>query len=255
MKIKIIRAVTLALLITTVYTWGVATGQYKYFPHSNVKAIHNKFFKSEPIINAKADAYWANEIKNGGYTLYFRHSQRSFEMGGLITAYDFVQLLKNDDNLGMTCLTSQGKQDANLVGVIFKMSGVKIGNVISSPLCRSKEMAMISFGKIDAIENSFVHRPVFNSSEFALQSEKIKEALIKYSPQKDENTIITAHTNTLEFYAKDIFKSYDERVVNNLDQSGFYVIQNVDGNLLLKYKFQGFESYVSGLSLLSGFIK
>ena len=181
MKVKIVQLGILVFLITSFYAWGVATVQYKYFPHSGLKAIHNKLFKSEEIMNAKADTYWANEIKNGGYILYFRHSQRPKEMGDLITAYDFVQLLKNDNNLGMTCLNSQGKQDANLVGVIFKMSGVKIGNVISSPLCRSKEMAMIAFGKIDSKEKSFVHRPVFNSAEFALQSKKIKEALIKYS--------------------------------------------------------------------------
>ena len=34
--------------------------------------IHS-YFKTEDY---KADAYWANEIKKGGYVLHFRHGQK-----------------------------------------------------------------------------------------------------------------------------------------------------------------------------------
>lgn len=256
MKIKIFQSVVLFFLTIIFYAWGLATVQYKYFPYTFLVAIQDKLFQSgEPIISDEENAYWANEIRKGGFTLYFRHSQRNKQPLDLIVAYDTLELVTGVNNSGSTCLGSQGKKDAKLIGEIFEINGVNVGNIISSPLCRSKEMAEIAFGEINEIENSFVYRPLFNSSEYQTHSEKIKKALIKHSPNKDKNTIVLAHTSTLEHYAKDIFKSYDEKIINEIDESGFYVIQNIGGDLFLKHKFKSFSDYVYGLQLLSTYLK
>ena len=44
----------------------------RLWPFQDGGLIHS-YFKTEDY---KADAYWANEIKKGGYVLHFRHGQR-----------------------------------------------------------------------------------------------------------------------------------------------------------------------------------
>ena len=94
---------------------------------------------------------------------------------------------------------------------------------------------------------------MLNEREYKLHSEKIKKALIKYEPKNKNNTIITAHASTLEFYCEYIFDSCDKIKVSKIDESGFYVIKNEDGKLLLKHIFKSFSDFVIGLNLSTEF--
>jgi len=246
-------------LLVLFYAWGLTTVQYKYFPHSILKATANKFMTPDAPITNEQNIYWANEIKTGGYILYFRHSNRPKIDGGgiatdLIIAYDTLNLLgdkSGDKDIGgMSCLTSQGKKDAKLVGQLFVKSGIKVDKVVSSPLCRSKETATIAFGRIDKIENSLIYRNLVSEDTQAKHSETLKKILIKYHPEMGKNTVITAHTHTLEFYSEDIFNSYDKNFSHDIDESGFYVIQNIENNLFLRHKFKSFSDFAYGLQLI-----
>ena len=240
-------------MLTIFYAWGLVTVQYKYFPYSYIVTIKSKLTGSKTNNNEANEAHekWANEIKNGNYTLYFRHSHRN--KIDTIIAHDILELLNANHIEGSSCLSSQGKKDAKLVGQIFAKIEMQVGTIISSPICRSKEMAEIAFGRIDVVDYSFIYRPLLNEREYKLHSEKIKKALIKYEPKNKNNTIITAHASTLEFYCEYIFDSCDKIKVSKIDESGFYVIKNEDGKLLLKHIFKSFSDFVIGLNLSTEF--
>lgn len=259
LKKRALKPFIISLLLVLFYAWGLVTVQYKYFPHSILKATANKFMMPEVLITNEQNIYWANEIKKGGYILYFRHSNRYKVDGGgiatdLMVAYDTLNLLgdKNSDKdiVDMGCLTSQGKKDAKLVGQLFVKSDINIDKVISSPICRSKETAMIAFGRIDKIENSLIYRNLVREDTHAKHAEALKKTLLKYSPEIGKNIVITAHTHTLQFYSKDIFNSYNENFSHDIDESGFYVIQNIKNDLFLRHKYKSFIDFVSGLQLI-----
>ena len=258
-KKRALKPFIFSLLLVLFYAWGLVTVQYKYFPHSIVKATANKFTMPEVPITNEQNKYWANEVKNGGYILYFRHSERLKADAGkiatdLMVAYDTVNLLgdKNSDKniADVSCLVSQGKKDSKMVGQLFVKAGINIDKVISSPICRAKETATIAFGRIDQIENSLIYRNLVSEDTQAKHAEALKRTLLKYSPKMGKNTVITAHTHTLQFYGKDIFNSYDENFNHDIDESSFYVIQNIENKLFLRHKFKSFIDFAYGLQLI-----
>jgi len=229
------------------YVWGIVTIQYEYFPYSLLKAIKQKVI---PVKNFDdTNTYWVNEIRKGGYILYFRHSQRNNV--DLIRGYDTVVLVAASDIEGSTCLSRVGKADARLVGEIFKISDIPVGQVISSPICRASEMARIAFGRVDKKEKALIYAQLVHSSNRKLHAIELKNVLLSIAPLDNKNTVVTAHTSTLEFYSSDIFEPYDKTIISGkLDESGFYVLKRSGSSLELKYKFESFNDFVYGLKLV-----
>ena len=93
---------------------------------------------------------WAQKIVAGGYILHFRHVQR--EKWTDVTAFDAYEL-----NMGLdasqstfdkaTCLTPQEIEEAKLIGHVFKMIGLDVSDVVTSPSCRARKTALLAFGK------------------------------------------------------------------------------------------------------------
>ena len=107
----------------------------------------------------REDAYWANEIINGGYVLYVRHAERE-KWNDIVTAYDAYELknkidARNSTFSRATCLTEKGVEDAKLLGEIFNHANIKISKIFSSPSCRSRETALNAFGKVDKYASYF----------------------------------------------------------------------------------------------------
>jgi len=78
-------------------------------------------------------------LREGGVTLYFRH-----------TATDFSQ---NDagfvagDCTTQRNLTDDGRNDARMIGAEIRRLALPIGEVLASPFCRTMETATLMFGR------------------------------------------------------------------------------------------------------------
>lgn len=253
MNTKIVKILVVILIPLIFYIWGVATVQFKYFPYAKIVELKEKLTGSQSKSNNELNTFWANELKKGGYLLYFRHSQRNNI--DLIVAYDAFQLINENKAETLTCLSSQGKIDAKLIGEIIRIIGIPIGQIISSPICRSKEMAKIAFGRSDALESAFIYRNIINVEQYKRHSEKIKKALIKYKPDSRGNTVITAHTSTLEFYCEDNFESCSKEIFSGgIDEYGFYIIESNNGSLSLRHKFKSFNDFVVASNITQGLL-
>lgn len=250
MKKFYFKLIGILALVLGFYVWGLVTIQYKYFPYGLLQAIKQKVI----VVNAvkktnDTNTYWVNELRKGGYILYFRHSQRNNL--DLIRGYDVVDIVAGGDIEGSTCLSRVGKADARLVGEIFKISDIPVGQVVSSPICRASEMARIAFGRVDRTEKALIYAQLVHSSNRKLHAIKLKNVLLAVAPLDNENTVVTAHTSTLEFYP-DIFEPYDKTILSGgIDESGFYVLKVSGSSLELKYKFESLNDLVYGLKLVS----
>lgn len=81
-----------------------------------------------------------SELRKGGYVIYFRHTATDFSR-------DDTRSKSDDDCGNQRPLTGQGRSDARQVGAAFKKLGIPVGPVLASPRCRTRETAMLAFGR------------------------------------------------------------------------------------------------------------
>lgn len=87
-----------------------------------------------------ADPVLARELQRGGLVLAIRHA-----------ATDFSKL-DQDPVVLADCgtqrnLSAQGRADARLIGRSVRRLKLRIGSVLASPFCRTKETARLAFGR------------------------------------------------------------------------------------------------------------
>ena len=85
---------------------------------------------------ALSGAALLSALRSGGYVLYFRHM-----------ATDFGQKARYDDCANEVNLTDAGRDDARAIGAAIRSLGIPVGDVLASPLCRTRETADLIFGR------------------------------------------------------------------------------------------------------------
>ena len=138
---------------------------------------NNKTEKSSSNLKKliKPNEFWANELKNGGYILFMRHAKR--DKWKDVAIYDAAEARlfkknKSAESFGEdtyyaegVCLNQKGVIQAKMIKENIIESGIPIGFVISSPSCRARQTANISFGGYDKLDEIFIHGNVFNEGE------------------------------------------------------------------------------------------
>ena len=120
------------------------------------------------------------ELRKGGYTIMWRHTatDRSVqEPMGYTNLPRFQQRNLND----------QGVADAKAVGLLFKNRGVPIGEVLASPMFRTRETAEYAFGRVDAT-------PLLRQLEPSPEQRR----LIAATPAAGTNRVIVTHHFVIE---------------------------------------------------------
>ena len=239
------------LLLTTIlftfsFVWGVFTVREKIFPYKLAKSIYAKFV-SKPVNRHETDKLWAKKISEGGYILHFRHAQR--EKWHDVTAFDAYEYYtrsnaENSSYAKATCLTAQGIEEAKLIGEVFKINSVKVDKVISSPSCRAIQTARYAFGKIDFVDISLLHRTAMMEDQWSHFAHQLRKLFLKHLPSPTTNVIFVGHGGTLQFDAKIIFEADETGGIDDRQETGFVVIENVKGLLYVRYRFNSIRDYV-----------
>jgi hypothetical protein len=84
-------------------------------------------------------------LQNGGYVVYLRHADRNAGPKEKLSAEsklaDFSQCATQRN------LTDEGRSDATKIGTTLQSLGIPVGRVIALPLCRTRDTAMLAFGR------------------------------------------------------------------------------------------------------------
>lgn len=234
-------------LIVCSFVWGAFTVKDKIFPYNFVKSFYTKITGTKKSVDSyKLDNLWAKKITKGGYILHFRHAQR--EKWHDVTAFDAYEVYtksnaETSSYARATCLTPQGIEEAKLIDKVFNINGVKWDKVISSPSCRAVQTAQHAFGKVDFLDTSLLHRTAMMFDQHEYFAKKLRELLVAASPP-GQNTILSGHGSTLENDKKILFE--DEQTVSlERKETGFVVIENVNGKLYIRHTFASIKNYVN----------
>lgn len=240
-----LRVLALVFLATFFFSWGVYTIKEKVFPYDLLVNVRDSV--GEPEKNKRDQAvYWAKRISQGGYILHFRHSQR--EKWNDVTAFDVYELITKANAekttwAKATCLTPQGVEEAKLIGEIFKITGVKINNVISSPSCRAVQTAKHAFGMVNKVESSLLHRTAIMREQWPKFSIELQSLIRGLTPDEGFNVVLLGHGSTLK-HEKGLFEPGSVSDFDDRNESGFVVIENLNGRLYARHSFKSFADYV-----------
>jgi phosphohistidine phosphatase SixA len=131
-----------------------------------------------------------NELKKGGYIIYFRHGQTSN-----IGEKDVEDKELNDCAIQRN-LSAEGQDQTKEIGAAFRSLQIPIGEVYSSPYCRCLDTARNIFGKV-------TQTPALH---FAIQLDNMKRinvtvqllALLGTVPSPGTNVALVSHTANLQ---------------------------------------------------------
>ncbi len=191
----------------------------------------------------------AEDIKKGGYILYFRHPQR--QKWDSVIAFDVFELATGANAADATyrdavCLTTQGKEEAKIIGKIFELAKVPVGAVASSPSCRARQGAELAFGKTGAPSVGLAHTPVTNKDNAAAFSADLKRVLTTITIEPGKNAVIMAHGNTLENHPHLFSDGADYLRGPAITETGFFVIKREpDGKLRIVYRFANLGDFAA----------
>ena len=199
------------------------------------------------------DSTWANNIKKGGYVLWFRHAHRN-KWDESVAYLDAYALKNNIDEAKSsfsdgTCLSQRGVQGAKILGKIMLENQIKISEIWSSPSCRSKETAMIAFGRIDKIYNCILHGSAININQHKACALRMKNLVLNHKLKNNQNLVISGHGNTLNYFGKNFYSHKISKDIINLEEGSFFVLKkNLNNNIDIVYKFSPFADFSNALS-------
>jgi len=252
-KSNLLKRIQISLLIATLvmssFIWGAFTVKDKIFPYKLAESLYKKLAKSELSDGRFAtDKLWAEKISKGGFILHFRHAQR--EKWHDVTAFDAYEVYTKSNSESSTfskatCLTVQGIEEAKLIGKVFKINDVKVDKVISSPSCRAMQTARHAFGKIDLVDISLLHRTAMMKDQWIHFAHQLRELILKHPPSRTGNVILSGHGATLKYDSKILFEKDDTGGIDDRKETGFVVIESVDGKLYARYRFDSIRDYVN----------
>ena len=215
--------------------------------------LSSKFIDSDYEITEKQkvdlDLKYANLILKGNYILFFRHAHREKWIDvASYNAEEALQKKRGENNYfsQAVCLSEMGKIQAQMMGEQLKRFNLPIARVISSPSCRSRQTAELSFGGIDEIKSVFMHYGPFNETKKE-HAELLKEELKSIDIIPNSNVIISSHGNTIR---KEVFDKIDADIKDfSLEEGGFFVISKKDNKIILLHKFFNYGSFTQALYL------
>jgi len=129
------------------------------------------------------------QLREGGYVLYMRH-------GNTDTSRPDQPNMDMNDCATQRILSDEGRRIVKKVGNSIRKAKIPVGDIFSSPLCRTKETALIAFGK-NATVNVLLRYTASMDDKEKLQALDTIRELISTPVQGKTNRVIVAHSQNM----------------------------------------------------------
>lgn len=126
-------------------------------------------------------------LKKGGLVILMRH----------MSTEDFVPEPGAHDDTDCATqrnLDDRGKREAREVGQAFEQLGIPVGEVLSSPYCRSVDTGTLAFGEVRKADILSVSDHLSSADKDAWGKEI--RTMINTSPIGEKNNVLITHTGT-----------------------------------------------------------
>ena len=239
--IKIVLGLSLALILLDSVI-NLSDNRYRIFGK-----VSSYVGNSDTELNQE----WADKVMQGGYILHFRHAERQKWID--VEMYDSLESDVHDNGINQSrmaendyfkwavCLNERGMVQARAIGEHLENIKFPIGYVISSPSCRSRQTADLSFAGYDDLNRDLVHRGPYNQKEED-HAEVLKELYSSLPVSESKNTIVSAHNSVV--HPNMFIRSYLPDNEYSLEEGGFYIISQTEEGLVMEFKFHNFGDFI-----------
>lgn len=162
---------------------------------------------------AQADPALLNQLRAGGYVLYFRHASTDMSQND-------ASMKSYEDCAGQRNLTDKGRAEALAIGAHVRRLRIPVGEVLASPFCRTMETARLAFGRAQASGE------VRDGPVQAARYEALKK-LLSTPVAGGANRIISSHGNPFYALAGPPYLAEGEMAIVRPQGSGFVVLGRV----------------------------
>lgn len=127
------------------------------------------------------------KLRDGGLTLVIRHATADAE----ISRQEKLSSCRLQRNL-----TEAGKEQAEAIGAGVKALKIPIGDVRSSPMCRTHDTAELAFGRVADDEDLVSPGVIGTEADDRRRAEALRR-MASEPPPKGENTVLVTHTGNI----------------------------------------------------------
>lgn len=150
-----------------------------YTPLAIAKNINSETLSAPALIKS---------LQSGGYIIYMRHGPT-----------DHNQKDKSRDNLNdcslQRNLSNKGRELTKKIGSIIRAHKIPLGEVSSSPYCRCKDTAMLTFGKYN-VESKLQFSISKDKEESKQLGQQLHSMMLNYKTN-NYNRVFVGHTSNL----------------------------------------------------------
>jgi Histidine phosphatase superfamily (branch 1) len=151
--------------------------------------------KGRPVYDRNLSDALLTELRNGGFTFFVRHGSRD-EVSNAIDRASLLNIVPSEYRRGL-CLNEQGRVESQILGQFFRAAKIPIGEVVASPVCRARETAELSLGRVDRLDPSLIYPPLLAPGEERAAQMNLKK-LLHQAPAAGTNRMLASHTLVLE---------------------------------------------------------
>jgi phosphohistidine phosphatase SixA len=192
----LIKPLVTALWIVILAGLLVGTFSQQYSFAALRETVYRKFAQD---YERKLSASLLSELRGGGFTLFIRHASRDGVDVPATSALDWAftvdpAVVPAEYRWGL-CLNEFGRVESRLLGQFFRRASIPVGEVLASPLCRTRETAELSVGRVDRLEPTLVI--IGGPNERAARTSGLKR-LLEQAPRRGANRLLFSHTSVLE---------------------------------------------------------
>jgi broad specificity phosphatase PhoE len=127
------------------------------------------------------------ELREGGHVLVIRHATADAE----INRRELLRSCQLQRNL-----TERGRAQARELGEAIRALRIPIGEVRSSPLCRTRDTARLAFGRA-TLDRDLVSPGVIGTEADDERRARALRAMVEDLPPAGENTVLVTHTGNI----------------------------------------------------------
>jgi phosphohistidine phosphatase SixA len=129
-------------------------------------------------------------LRSGGYVLYFRHAATIWTQ----TDEDPPAFA---DCATQRNLSPEGRADARRIGAAIRRLRIPVGRVLSSAYCRTRQTALLAFGRA-RVTTDITGLPAARSDAERARRVRALRNLLATPPERGTNTVLVSHLFNLQ---------------------------------------------------------
>jgi len=163
-----------------------------------------------------------NQLQAGGFVLYMRHGPTDTSRPDRVPRVDL------NDCTTQRPLTEEGRAVAAQVGKAIRQAAISIGEIQTSPMCRTRQTAEAAFGRIPVTNVNLMYTSNLTSDEKVPKIKELRQLLSAPVPAETNRVLVAHAPNLMDVMGYFVKPEATVVVFKPLGEQGFEYIASIE---------------------------